>query len=120
MSIRGKWADIVWFTFFHEACHLLHHQTRRRIFIDGIADPGTVELEAEADQFARDMLIPPDASETFCDSGSFTQQAVGRFAQSIHIALFVVVGRLQKEKKLPYNQLTSLTRRYEWCQPSGE
>ena len=120
MSIRGKWADIFWFTFFHEACHLLHHRTRRRIVIDGIADPDTAELEAEADEFARDLLIPPDAWETFCDSGSFTLQAVGRFAQSIHIAPFVVVGRLQKEKKLPYNRLTYLKHRYEWCQSSGK
>ena len=120
MSIRGKWADIFWFTFFHEACHLLHHRTRRRIVIDGIADPDTAELEAEVDQFPRDMLIPPDAWETFCGSGSFNQKAVGRFAQSIHIAPFVVVGRLQKEKKFPYNQLTSLKRRYECCQPSGK
>ena len=26
MSLRHKWADIFWFTFFHEACHLLKHQ----------------------------------------------------------------------------------------------
>ena len=100
--------------------HLLHHRTRRRIIVDGIADPGTLELEAEADPFARDMLIPPDAWETFCASGPFTPQAVRRFAQSIRIAPFVVVGRLQKEKRLPYNRLTSLKPRYDWCQPSGE
>ena len=71
ISIRGKWADIFWFTFFHEACHLLHHRSRRRIVIDGIADPDTAELEAEADHFARDLLIPPHAWKTFCDCGSF-------------------------------------------------
>ena len=118
MSIRGKWADIFWFTFFHEACHLLHHRTRRRIIIDGIADPGTVELEAEADEFARDLLIPPDAWESFCDAGSFTPQAISMFAGSVNIAPFIVVGRLQKEKRVPYNQLTSLKSRYEWQQSS--
>ena len=116
MSIRGKWADIFWFTFFHEACHLLHHRTRRRIVIDGIADPGTAELEDEANEFAGDLLIPPDAWETFCDSGSFTPQSVRRFARSVNIAPFIVVGRLQKEKLLPCNQLTNLKRRYEWRQ----
>ena len=116
MSIRGKGADIFWFTFFHEACHLLHHRTRRRIVIDGIADPETAELEDEANGFARDLLIPPDAWETFCESGSFTLQAVRRFARSVQIAPFIVVGRLQKEKMFPYNQLTSLKWRYEWRQ----
>ena len=116
MSIRGKWADIFWFTFFHEACHLLHHRTRRRIVIDGIADPDLAELEAEADQFARDFLIPPEAWRTFCASGSFTSQSVRKFARSAQIAPFIVVSRLQKEKRLPYNQLANLKRRYEWRQ----
>ena len=53
MSIRGKWADIFWFTFFHEACHLLHHRTRRRIIIDGIADPDTVDLESRGGPFCQ-------------------------------------------------------------------
>ena len=120
LSIRGKWADIFWFTFFHEACHLLHHRTRRRVVIDGIADPATAGLEAEADEFARDLLIPPDAWETFCDGGSFTPQSVRTFARSVHIAPFIVVGRMQKEKRLPYNRLTSLKLRYKWCQQSSK
>ena len=120
MSIRGKWADIFWFTFFHEACHLLHRRTRRRIVIDGIADPDTAGLKAEADEFARDLLIPTDAWGAFCESGSFTPQSVRRFARSVQIAPFIVVGRLQKEKRLPYNRLTSLKRRYKWCQQSSK
>ena len=119
MSIRGKWADIFWFTFFHEACHLLQHRTRRRIVIDGIADPDTAELEAEADIFARNLLIPPDAWETFCASGAFNPPSIRSFARSVGIAPFIVVGRLQKEKRLLYNQLSSMKRRYEWRQPSG-
>ena len=120
MSIRGKWADIFWFTFFHKACHLLYHRTRRRIVIDGIADPATAGLEAEADELARDLLIPPDAWAAFCESGSFPPQSVRRFARSVNIAPFIVVGRLQKEKRIPYNQLTSFKRRYEWCQQSNK
>ncbi len=27
LSIRGRWADIFWFSFFHEASHILSHQT---------------------------------------------------------------------------------------------
>ena len=53
MSLRHKWADIFWFTFFHEACHLLKHRTQRRIVIEGLAvDPDLAEIEAEADEFA--------------------------------------------------------------------
>ena len=115
MSIRGKWADIFWFTFFHEACHLLRHRTRRRIVIDGIADPGTAELEDEANRFARDFLIPPESWKAFCDNGTFTSRSVRGFARSVGVAPFIVVGRLQKEKRLPYSRLTSLKCRYVWC-----
>ena len=115
MSIRGKWADIFWFSFFHKACHLIRHKKQRRIVIDGLGpDPDSTGMEAEADQFARDFLIPPERWVRFCEEGRFTQPSVKAFAQSVGIAPFVVVGRLQKEKLIRYNRLTSLKRRYEW------
>lgn len=115
LSIRNKWADIFWFSFFHEADHLLEHRTQRRILIDGLnADPDMVEIEAEADRFAGDFLIAPEDWNTFCNKGCFTAPAVFEFAQSVGIAPFIVVGRLQKEKRVPYNRLTELKLRYQW------
>ncbi len=121
MSIRNKWADIFWFTFFHEACHLLKRRTQRRIVIDGLgADPDMAEIEAEADRFARDFLIPPAAWSDFCNKGCFTPGSVEEFAQSVGIAPFIAVGRLQKEKRVGYNQLASLKSRYEWITRSDD
>ncbi|MCY4107732.1 MAG: HigA family addiction module antitoxin [Chloroflexi bacterium] len=115
MSLRHKWADIFWFTFFHEACHLLKHRTQRRIVIDGLdPDPKMARIEAEADRFAADFLITPDAWDDFCDGDCFTAESVNEFAGSVGIAPFVVVGRLQKERRIGYNQLTDLKPRYEW------
>ena len=116
MSIRNKWADIFWFTFFHEACHLLKHRTRCRIVIDGLdADPDVAEIEAEADRFAIDFLIDPRDWSDFCSEGHFTADSVKKFAHSVGIAPFIVVGRLQREEHLAYSQLTALKRRYEWA-----
>ena len=116
MSIRNKWANIFWFTFFHEACHLLKHRTRRRFMIDGLdVDPDMTGLEAEADQFSRDFLIAPDKWAGFCAGGRFTSRSIQDFARSVGIAPFVVVGRLQKEERVGYNQLSNLKRRYEWA-----
>ncbi len=115
MSLRHKWADIFWFTFFHEACHLLKHRTQRRIVIDGLdPDPNMARIEEEADRFARDFLIEPDAWDGFCDRDCFTAESVNEFAGAVDIAPFVVVGRLQKEKRIGYNLLTDLKPRYEW------
>ncbi len=115
MSIRNKWADIFWFSFFHEADHLLDHRTQRRILIDGLGpDLDMAEIEAEADQFAKDFLIPQEKWNDFCDFGYFTPVNIREFAQSIGIAPFIVVGRLQKERRVPYNRLTELKQRYTW------
>ena len=119
MSIRNKWADIFWFTFFHEACHLLKHRTQRRIVIDGLdSDPDIAGIEAEADCFAKDFLVPPQKWSEFCGEGYFTPDSVEEFAQSIGIAPCIVVGRLQKEKHIGYSQLTTLKLRYEWMADS--
>ena len=120
MSNRNKWADIFWFTFFHEACHLLKHRTRRRIVIDGLgADPEVAEIEAEADRFARDFLIDPRAWNDFCREGRFTANSVRKFARSTDVAPFVVVGRLQKERRIAFSRLTRLKPRYEWADASA-
>lgn len=121
MSNRNKWADIFWFTFFHEACHVLKHRTHRRIVIEGVGeDPETMEIEAEANRFARDFLIPPGAWRDFCDADDFAPGSIRAFGQSAGIAPFIVVGRLQREEKIGYNQLAHLKTRYEWIAGSDQ
>ena len=54
MSIRGKRSDIFWFTFFHEACHVLRHRKQRLIILDGIDSDGeNAGIEDEANQICR-------------------------------------------------------------------
>ena len=119
MSIRNKWADIFWFTFFHEACHLLRHRRQRRIVIDGLGDDSdAAEIEAEADRFARDFLIGPQDWSDFRGQGRFTADAVMEFARSVDIAPFIVVGRLQRERLVGYNRLADLKLRYAWATDS--
>ena len=119
MSIRNKWADIFWFSFFHEADHLLEHRTQRRLVIDGLGlDPDTAEMEGEADRFARDFLIAPEDWADFCDEGDFAPGNIREFAQSVGIAPGIVVGRLQHEKLIGWNQLNPLRQRYQWVSDS--
>ncbi|MYB77113.1 MAG: ImmA/IrrE family metallo-endopeptidase [Chloroflexi bacterium] len=121
MSLRNKWADIFWFTFFHEACHVLMHRRQRSVVIDGLdADPEAAAIEAEADQFARDLLIPPREWRAFCAMRLFAPSSVREFARTVGVAPFVVVGRLQKEKKIRYSQLSSQKVRYQWTTDSGD
>ncbi len=115
MNIRGKWADVFWFSFFHEAGHLLRHRHQRRIVVDGLdVDPDAASIEEEADEFARDFLIPSAQWRDFSNSDYFDARDVHKFAHSIGIAPFIVVGRLQKEKLVPYNRLSAMKQRYQW------
>lgn len=115
LSIRGKWADIFWFTFFHEACHVLNHMGKSRVIIQGAAaDPDMVGIEEEANRFAGDFLIPPHDWTRFLATKNFGRTAIVDFAKSIDIAPFIVLGRLNKEKLVPYNRLSDLKKRYQW------
>ena len=78
LSLRHKTDDHFWFTFFHEARHLL---ARKRVdHVDGVAQYVEVgEDEDEADRFSRDMLIPPNAYEGFLSDGTF----IGRLDQGV-------------------------------------
>lgn len=111
LSFRYLSDDHFWFTFFHEAGHLLLHG-KDRVFLEGegrIRD----EQEIEANTFAQDTLIPP-AYQAILRSMLPTPVAVIRFAQRIGIARGIVVGQLQHAGIIRRNQLNRLKHWYEW------
>jgi HTH-type transcriptional regulator/antitoxin HigA len=118
LTLRGRWQDIVWFSFFHEAAHILLHG-KRTVFVepkDKKTQPDEQD-ELEADRFASDLLIPPDDYKRFLQQGRFTDAAVKMFAQEIGIAPAIVVGRLQHDNLIGWNHpLTTLKGRYLWVE----
>ncbi len=110
LSLRHKTNDHLWFAFFHEAGHLLLHG-KRMVFLEtnGLDD----EHEREADQFASDLLIPPQYAKELAFIGK-TYASVTKFAEKIGIAPAIVVGRMQKEGYLPWNMLNKCKVRYQW------
>ncbi len=114
LSILYRWADIFWFTLFHELGHVLRHG-RRGVFIawkGGDQD----ERERDADVFASDTLIPRTAYEGFLRRYStLSPAAVAAFADQQSIASGIVVGRLQHDKRLTYSELNHMRGRYVWA-----
>jgi len=109
LSLRGRVEDHFWFTFFHEAGHILLHG-KKDIFIE--RNQGEDEKELEADQFSRNFLIPLGAWQKFLASGNYrSTEAVEKFAAKMDISPAIVVGRLQHEGHLPYSHLNGLRRR---------
>ncbi len=100
ISLLRKRADIFWFTFFHEAAHVLEgYRSEAIINLDGM--PRESEAERAADQFAADALIPPEHWREFIENSPATARAITGFADRIGIHPGIVVGRLQHEKKIP-------------------
>lgn len=99
LSLLRKRADIFWFTFFHEAAHVLDgYRAEAAINLDGVrrADPA----EQAADEFAANLLIPPDHWREFTENSPTTATAITSFAGRIGLHPGIVVGRLQHEKKI--------------------
>lgn len=103
LSDRWKKDDRFWFSFFHEAAHVLLHSKRETYVDDGSEDD---LLENEADRFAATFLIPPgDASRLV--NLTTTQDVIG-FAEHIGVSPGIVVGRLQHDGLWPWNRGNSL------------
>ncbi len=111
LSLKGKYEDLLWFTFFHEAGHILLHG-KKDVFIEG--DSSNDIQEKRADKFASDLLIPPAEWKKLI-SGDFRKKDVVKgFAESINISPAIVVGRLQHEKLLPYSYMSDFRRRFDF------
>lgn len=112
LSVRYRWADILWFTLFHELSHLLLHG-RKGVFVNFDAGPRD-KYEREADAFAADILIAPALYSRFLlRCGRFiSDTAVVEFASDIGVQPGIVVGRLQHDRKLKPQFLNGLRQQY--------
>jgi HTH-type transcriptional regulator / antitoxin HigA len=110
LSLRHKKDDQFWFTFFHEAGHLLT-SSRRRDYVDAAELPVGQEVdkdEEEADQFAWDALLPPADYRAFVDAADFSQAAILAFAERQRIAAGVVAAKLQTDGHIPRSHSNNL------------
>lgn len=109
LGLRYKSDDQFWFSFFHEAWHVLHGPKRGMSIDYGDDDDGEDE---RADAFAANFLIPPEHVGALRRLRS--KVSVESFARRIGIAPGIVVGRLQKEGIIPYRNLNGLKRKFVW------
>jgi Zn-dependent peptidase ImmA (M78 family) len=112
LSLRHKSNDHFWFTFFHEAGHILLHG-RKDIFIDE-CEGFESEAESEADRFARNALIHEQDWKTFIAADSFYEPDILAFAKEVKVHPGIVVGRLQHEKLIPYQWHNVLKQKLEF------
>ena len=98
LTVRGKKADIFWFTFFHELAHLIHH-TKKEFHINYEND----KYEDEADIIASNYLISSEDYEEFKRNYNYYSKfEITRYAKSIGIAPCILVGRLLHDGLIDY------------------
>lgn len=90
LSLRGKREDKFWFSFFHEAGHVLYDSKKDLLINDGSHDD---LREERADQHASDFLIPTKYHPTIVNLRSKVE--VLQLADDLGIAPGIVAGRYQ-------------------------
>ena len=114
LSARHKSDDHLWFSFFHEAAHIILH-SKKEVFIDGV-NRSDEAIEHEANEWAANFLVPKEQFEQLAVSKPISATKVLEFAESQGVAPGIVVGMLQHARIIPWNQLNSLKVRYVWNQ----
>lgn len=103
LSGRYNRNDIFWFTFFHEAGHILLHG-KKDIFLENL-DYGDKDLkkEQEADEFAIKWTLTEDEEAEILASASLGEEDIREFARQFNTHPAIIISRLQHKGKIPYN-----------------
>jgi len=117
VCLRYKSDDQLWFTFFHEAGHILLHGKREAFIDDENGDEG--QKEQEASRFATDQLIPPPQWRRFAARAHYSREAIVAFAEEVGVAPGIVAGRLQHEALMSPSHCNGLKRRLQWASPTS-
>ncbi|MEN6565791.1 MAG: HigA family addiction module antitoxin [Veillonellales bacterium] len=111
LSLRGAYADIFWFTFFHEIGHLVMGHSKKETFINFYKQDTEDTQEQEANRFAADRLIPPAEYKKFITTSPAIEQ-ISVFAEHLGIDQGILAGRLCNDDVYQWRQLSSLRKKY--------
>lgn len=116
MTIRRSFADIFWFSLFHEIGHLVNGDlSRTSKFLDDGIDK---EKEEAADKFASDKLIDRVEYDNFISmyNESPSYDLIKSFSLQQRVKPFIVIGRMQKEGIIGYQKYSFAKTRYKWAE----
>jgi HTH-type transcriptional regulator/antitoxin HigA len=111
-SLRHKTNDHFWFTFFHEAAHIILHNPK-----DFYADDENGKgdgVEQEANEFATEILVGKKELTHFIAKNPASISAVRQFAKDRAVHPGIVVGMLQHHGVISWDQMNHMKDKYEW------
>lgn len=99
MTDRYKTNDHFWFTFYHEAGHILLHG-KKEVFLENVDVEKDEEKENEANGFAEKWLLPEKFMEDV--THPISEQDIRMIAAKYDTHPAIVIGRLQRKGLLPW------------------
>ncbi|MEO5777694.1 MAG: ImmA/IrrE family metallo-endopeptidase [Flavobacterium sp.] len=103
LSGRFRTNDHFWFTFFHEAAHIILHG-KKDIFLENVE--GTQideEKEEEANTFAAKILLTDNELLQIIEAVPLTEDMIHEFAKQFRTPTGIIIGRLQHLKLIPFH-----------------
>ena len=97
LTLRHDRLDNFWFTLLHELAHVIQHlRDGTTIIVDDLDVNSSGGIEAEADKFARDALIPPDIWTKF-NNPDLSTKGLLEIAEEADVHPAIVAGRWRWE-----------------------
>jgi HTH-type transcriptional regulator / antitoxin HigA len=115
MSLRMKTNDHFWWTFFHEAAHITLHRGKNFMDDQNGIDGDEAKAEAEADQWAEEILVGRQRFAQFKATQPRSRAQVERFAKEVRLHPGIVVGMLQHSRIIPFQNLNGLKAKFAWA-----
>lgn len=120
LSDRLTFEENIWFSFFHEACHILEH-SKKAVFIDqDKKGTGGRDIEMEADEFSAETLIPRSVIDDFqrrfgVNVRKISRSSFEQFSEQNGVSPGLLLMRLQHHDIIPRNStLSKLKRKAEF------
>ena len=110
---RYKTYDSFWFTFFHEAGHIILHG-KKDIFLENVDyDGASTQKEQEANSFAEKLLLSKEEEDCILNLNSYDPANIISLAKKFETHTSIIVGRLRNKNLISYAQLVNLCPKIE-------
>jgi len=113
LSFRYLSDDQFWFSFFHEAAHLILHYDAEALILETTTDGPKSPMEEEANQYAALHLVPEQFQGRMAQAAR-TLLGIVRLARDAGVSRGIVVGQMQHRGLIKRAHHNDLKVRYKW------
>lgn len=113
LSFRYLTDDQFWFSFFHEAGHLVMHYDTESLILETTTDGPKSPMEEDANQFAAEHLLPRIFQQRMPEAAK-SMLGIVRLARDAGVSKGIVVGQMQHHGLVKREHFNKLKTRYTW------